>query len=160
MGVEAASAIPSDGAASFAASAVDGRNALHSSMCADSIKHYVVVRSLPPELEHGVCNPSDRLADALPDGAKLLWYLRHGQSIGHVAREAAMEADKKAGGGSKHEEACERSLERIDCPLSPLGEQQALWARAQVAAWKHKPYLLVCSPFDTGPRDSRDRLRA
>ena len=69
-----------------------------------------------------------------------IWVVRHGQSAGNVARDAA-EATKLA-----HIDIETRDM---DTPLSALGEEQAAalgrWFRALPDA--HKPSIVLCSPY-------------
>ena len=68
-----------------------------------------------------------------------VWLVRHGQSAGNVARDAA-----EASGAELIEIDAAREM---DVPLSPLGEQQAAalgaWFRTQPAP----PTMIVASPF-------------
>lgn len=72
-------------------------------------------------------------------GLTHLWWVRHGQSAGNLAREAAEAADAET-----IEIAAAREM---DVPLSPLGERQA---RA-VGAWFRErpapPTLVMTSPY-------------
>ncbi len=74
----------------------------------------------------------------LPDR---IWILRHGESAGNVARDAAM-AD-----GATHIDIAERD---VDVPLSPLGRRQAeavgRWFAAQPA--EGRPHLVLTSPYE------------
>ena len=78
------------------------------------------------------------MADA--DWPQLLWVMRHGQSAGNVARDAA-----EASGAA----LIELSTRDADTPLSTLGQQQA----AALAAWfvaqpeTERPTCLMTSPF-------------
>jgi broad specificity phosphatase PhoE len=72
---------------------------------------------------------------------KALWLVRHGESAGNVARDAA------------HKKGLERiaieAQRDMDVPLSPLGEKQAAavgrWLRAQPA--KVRPTAVLTSPY-------------
>jgi 2,3-bisphosphoglycerate-dependent phosphoglycerate mutase len=76
-----------------------------------------------------------------PDWPKALWLLRHGESAGNVARDAA------------HKKGLERiaieAQRDMDVPLSPLGEKQAAavgrWLHAQPA--KLRPTAVLTSPY-------------
>jgi broad specificity phosphatase PhoE len=76
-----------------------------------------------------------------PDWPKALWLLRHGESAGNVARDAA------------HKKGLERiaieAQRDMDVPLSPLGEKQAAavghWLHAQPA--KARPTAVLASPY-------------
>jgi 2,3-bisphosphoglycerate-dependent phosphoglycerate mutase len=69
-----------------------------------------------------------------------LWLVRHGESAGNVAREAAEAA------GLANIDVLERD---VDVPLSPLGEKQARalghWFGARPAA--ERPSVLLMSPY-------------
>jgi probable phosphoglycerate mutase len=69
-----------------------------------------------------------------------LWIVRHGQSAGNVARDAAHDAGKTV---------IDLEVRDVDIPLSPLGERQAAalgrWFAALGAA--HKPEILLSSPY-------------
>jgi len=95
-------------------------------------------------LDGDLCNSGDVLDKQLPAGGKIVWYFRHGQSAGNVAKIAATEADRLAG-GREHTAAYEASLEHIDTPLSQRGLEQAKAAKQQIATWKVKPTLIICS---------------
>ena len=75
----------------------------------------------------------------MPTALTHLWLVRHGQSAGNVAHEAA-----EAARAETIEIAAAREM---DVPLSPLGAQQAravgAWFRAQPA----RPTLVVASPY-------------
>ena len=68
----------------------------------------------------------------------ILWIVRHGQSAGNVARDAAMDArlDRIA-----------LDARDVDIPLSPLGERQSL----ALGQW------LAASPHQQAPKDRVDR---
>jgi len=105
------------------------------------------VTELPSEVEDGgVCNSSDSLAEQLQSGDKLVWHMRHAQSTGNVAKEAARASD--AGTGEKHHELeYQESLAYVDAPLSEVGLRQAEDACQVIATWTEKPSLIVCSPL-------------
>jgi probable phosphoglycerate mutase len=69
-----------------------------------------------------------------------LWIVRHGQSAGNVARDAAMDA------GLTHIDIAERD---VDVPLSQLGEQQS----EAIGRWfgsldpGAKPEVVIASPY-------------
>jgi broad specificity phosphatase PhoE len=69
-----------------------------------------------------------------------LWIVRHGQSAGNVAREAAEAAS---------EALIDIAVRDVDTPLSPLGRRQAValgrWFGAMPAA--RKPRIVLCSPY-------------
>jgi broad specificity phosphatase PhoE len=69
-----------------------------------------------------------------------LWVVRHGQSAGNVARDAAEEAGLHV---------IDIATRDIDVPLSPLGERQAralgLWIAQQPLALQ--PEVVLCSPY-------------
>lgn len=69
-----------------------------------------------------------------------LWIVRHGESAGNVARQAAYRAG---------EERIALSARDIDVPLSPRGEAQAAalgaWFAAQPA--EDRPQVLLASPY-------------
>ena len=69
-----------------------------------------------------------------------LWLIRHGQSQGNVARDAADEA-------GAHEIDIE--LRDVDVPLSALGEKQAEAAGRWFAALPsdERPEVILCSPY-------------
>lgn len=69
-----------------------------------------------------------------------LWIVRHGESAGNVARDAALSA------GLARIDIAERD---VDVPLSPLGEEQS----AALARWfmdlgeEHRPSAVLVSPY-------------
>jgi broad specificity phosphatase PhoE len=69
-----------------------------------------------------------------------LWVVRHGQSAGNVARDAAEAA------GHKVIDIADRDM---DVPLSPLGEQQALALARWIATLpaQQRPNVLLASPY-------------
>jgi broad specificity phosphatase PhoE len=69
----------------------------------------------------------------------ILWIVRHGQSAGNVARDAAMDArlDRIA-----------LDARDVDIPLSPLGERQSLALGQWFAASQHaRPEAVLVSPY-------------
>jgi len=67
-----------------------------------------------------------------------LWVVRHGQSAGNVARDAADEA------------ALDRivlSGRDVDVPLSDLGRRQAHALGERFSREKHRPDVVLCSPY-------------
>lgn len=71
---------------------------------------------------------------------KRLWLVRHGQSQGNIARDAAHEAGLSV---------IDLDLRDVDVPLSALGEQQAEAAGRWFAALPEgdKPEVLLSSPY-------------
>ncbi|HXH16604.1 MAG TPA: histidine phosphatase family protein [Sphingomonas sp.] len=69
-----------------------------------------------------------------------LWIVRHGESAGNVARDAAHAAGA---------ERIELSARDVDIPLSPLGENQAraLGTRFASAGPDDRPEILLVSPY-------------
>ena len=71
---------------------------------------------------------------------QVLWLVRHGQSAGNVAREAAEAASAPL---------IDIAVRDVDTPLSPLGERQAIalgrWFGAMRAS--AKPNVVLCSPY-------------
>jgi len=69
-----------------------------------------------------------------------LWIVRHGQSAGNVAREAAIAAQQAQ---------IDITTRDVDTPLSLLGEQQALTLGRWFARLptELKPTALLCSPY-------------
>jgi broad specificity phosphatase PhoE len=69
-----------------------------------------------------------------------LWLVRHGQSLGNVARDAAHEADL---------ERLELTDRDMDVPLSPVGVDQAAgfgrWLAAEPAS--SRPDVIITSPY-------------
>jgi broad specificity phosphatase PhoE len=71
---------------------------------------------------------------------QVLWIVRHGQSAGNVAREAAEAAS---------EPLIDIAVRDVDTPLSELGRRQA----AALGRWfgtmprAHKPRVVLCSPY-------------
>lgn len=69
-----------------------------------------------------------------------LWLVRHGQSAGNVARDAADAAGKSV---------IDIQLRDVDVPLSPLGERQAqaLGTHFASLAEADKPEIILSSPY-------------
>jgi len=84
---------------------------------------------------------------------QLLWVVRHGQSAGNVAREAAEAA-------AAH--WIDIATRDVDTPLSALGERQAValgrWFRDMPG--DRKPTVLLCSPYVRAMQTSRLLLDA
>jgi broad specificity phosphatase PhoE len=82
-----------------------------------------------------------------------LWIVRHGQSAGNVARDAAEAA------GLPMIDIAQRD---IDTPLSPLGRQQSLalghWFGEQPA--QRRPQVVLCSPYLRARETTRLLLEA
>lgn len=104
------------------------------------------IHSLPHILDSALCNSGDALASSMLPGSKLLWFVRHGQSTGNVAKEAAREADRDTG-RRDNELLYTRSFSYVDTPLTEIGCAQASSAQSLVCAWTAKPELIVCSPM-------------
>ena len=81
--------------------------------------------------------PGSALEQKWPD---VLWIVRHGQSAGNVARDAAEAAEHPL---------IDIAWRDMDTPLSPLGEQQSRalgrWF-AQMPA-QRQPTVVLCSPY-------------
>ena len=69
---------------------------------------------------------------------KILWLVRHGQSAGNVARDAAQAA------GLHRIEVAGRD---VDVPLSPLGEEQARALGRWFAGGEARPTVVLSSPY-------------
>ena len=69
---------------------------------------------------------------------RTLWLIRHAESAGHVAHDAALAA------GLPELDLAARDM---DVPLSPLGEVQAKALGAVLADLEHPPTAVVCSPY-------------
>lgn len=71
---------------------------------------------------------------------QVLWIVRHGQSAGNVAREAAEAASSPL---------IDIAVRDVDTPLSPLGERQAValgrWFGAMPG--EQQPGVVLCSPY-------------
>lgn len=94
-------------------------------------------------------NAATQVAQKWPD---YLWIVRHGQSAGNLARDAA-----EAGGQGW----IDIETRDMDTPLSTLGIQQsdalAAWF-AQLPA-EHRPHALLCSPYIRA-RQTAERVHA
>src|SRR3569832_2742410 len=92
----------------------------------------------------------ERLRECWP---QTLWVVRHGQSAGNVARDAAEAA------GLHLIDIADRD---IDVPLSDLGMQQAL----ALGDWfgqlpeGERPDVDLCSPYVRGRRTAKARIEA
>jgi broad specificity phosphatase PhoE len=75
----------------------------------------------------------------------ILWIVRHGESAGNVAREAALAARRLSTG---------IDIRDVDVPLSARGERQAAalghWFKAQPA--DQQPTMLLSSPYERAHR--------
>ncbi|HTD60400.1 MAG TPA: histidine phosphatase family protein [Gemmatimonadaceae bacterium] len=75
----------------------------------------------------------------------VLWIVRHGESAGNIAREAALAARRLSTG---------IDIRDVDVPLSPRGEQQAAalghWFRVQPP--DGQPTMLLTSPYERAHR--------
>lgn len=75
----------------------------------------------------------------------VLWIVRHGESAGNIAREAALAARRLSTG---------IDVRDVDVPLSPRGEKQAAalgdWFRSQ--APDQQPTMLLTSPYERAHR--------
>jgi broad specificity phosphatase PhoE len=84
---------------------------------------------------------------------QVLWIVRHGQSAGNVAREAAEAAAHPL---------IDITTRDVDTPLSALGEQQSLalgrWFGAMPV--QRRPTVLLCSPYVRAVETSRLVLEA
>jgi len=108
------------------------------------------VHALPDAPEGLLCNCSDRLAESISDGGKLLWLFRHGQSASNVALEDALERDRhqaQPDGHGEHFCRFKSDCAYTDAPLTAKGEAQAREATALISTWKVRPQLVVCSPL-------------
>jgi broad specificity phosphatase PhoE len=70
----------------------------------------------------------------------VLWIVRHGQSAGNVAREAAEAA---------YEPLIDIAMRDVDTPLSPLGERQAVALGRWFGGMPEgaRPNVVLCSPY-------------
>lgn len=70
----------------------------------------------------------------------VLWLVRHGESAGNVAREAALLAG---------DHVIDLDVRDVDVPLSPLGEQQSIALGRWFAAMSddEKPNVILTSPY-------------
>src|SRR3954464_11238656 len=77
-----------------------------------------------------------------------LWIVRHGESAGNLAREAAMAS------GAPRIELASRD---VDVPLSPLGEKQAGALGRWFGAMPHseRPDVVLTSPYLRAERTAR-----
>ncbi len=69
---------------------------------------------------------------------RALWLLRHGQSLGNVARDAAAGRDF---------ETLEIAQRDMDVPLSDLGRQQAIAFGKWLAQQRDRPDVILSSPY-------------
>ena len=67
-----------------------------------------------------------------------LWIVRHGESAGNVARDAALEAGHHV---------IDIQGRDVDVPLSPLGEEQSLMLGRWFAAQAARPDVVLTSPY-------------
>ncbi len=76
----------------------------------------------------------------MPAAPATLWFVRHGESVANVAREAAFARD---------DEEVDVGARDMDVPLSPLGERQAAalgrWFAERPAA--ERPTVVIASPY-------------
>ena len=79
-----------------------------------------------------------------------LWIVRHGQSAGNVARDAAEAAE---------EHLIDIEWRDVDTPLSALGEQQADALGRWFAALPARPGVVLCSPY-VRARQTAERIVA
>ena len=79
-----------------------------------------------------------------------LWLVRHGQSAGNVARDAA-----QLSGALQ----IELNLRDVDVPLSPMGEQQADALGRWFTHHRVRPDVILCSPY-LRARQTAERFRA
>ena len=84
---------------------------------------------------------------------QVLWIVRHGQSAGNVAREAAEAAAHPL---------IDITTRDVDTPLSALGERQSLALRRWFGAMPvhYRPTALLCSPYVRAMETSRLVLEA
>lgn len=81
-------------------------------------------------------------------GDRLVWHFRHGESTANCAGKAARSEDQARGDGlatalRQHE----ADLSFADAPLTELGIEQAKQRKAEIASWRVRPTLVVCSPL-------------
>ena len=102
--------------------------------------------------ESAFCNDAAALA-ADGTASKIVWHVRHGQSMANLAKEAAKQADAASGKpkycrepGSAYRHYCD-DVSLLDAPLSPAGVRQAEASARKVAAWAVTPTLVVASPM-------------
>eukprot|EP00929_Paragymnodinium_shiwhaense_P121210 TRINITY_DN93374_c0_g1_i1.p1 TRINITY_DN93374_c0_g1~~TRINITY_DN93374_c0_g1_i1.p1 ORF type:complete len:303 (+),score=27.72 TRINITY_DN93374_c0_g1_i1:56-964(+) len=105
------------------------------------------VAGLPSDALVGFCNSADELCPPNDKGYKVLWFIRHGESTGNVARHAAEARDEAAGGGDRFKEEYRKNPANLDACLTEKGLEQAASCQASVASWKLKPTLIVSSPL-------------
>jgi probable phosphoglycerate mutase len=67
-----------------------------------------------------------------------LWLVRHGQSVGNVARDAAHAGDL---------EALDIAERDMDVPLSDLGRRQAIALGRWIAGQEQQPTAVIASPY-------------
>ena len=83
---------------------------------------------------------------SLSSKEKLVWFMRHGQSMGNAARKVAEDADKARGDGKSTAHDAYRANEALaDAPLTLEGQRQAREVAVTVSAWRERPDLIVCS---------------
>lgn len=98
-------------------------------------------RPLPP-----ICEPCDGVV--LEPGEKLVWFFRHGESVGNVLRRKAVAADASRGDGLCTEEDSYRTDEEIaDGGLTSLGEAQASERAQSLRTWRVRPEVIMSSPL-------------
>jgi broad specificity phosphatase PhoE len=87
---------------------------------------------------------------AHPSLPERLWLVRHGESAGNVARDAAEAA------GLPHFELAHRD---VDVPLSALGERQsqALGRWFGSMPQGEQPTVIIASPYSARARPGRER---
>jgi len=100
---------------------------------------------MPTNIRTGFCNDADGFWP-LPEGGKLVWYVRHAESEANVAREAAKETDELNGDFVQFN-AFRKNETYRDSPLTNKGIRQAKESKEKVATWKIKPSLIVVSPM-------------
>ena len=92
---------------------------------------------------------SDALRDMAQRWPERLWVVRHGESLGNVARMAADEAGAHV---------IETGGRDVDVPLSPLGEQQA----EALGHWfaDQRPEVILASPYLRARRSALPAIAA
>ena len=86
-----------------------------------------------------------------PRGPQRLWIVRHGQSAGNVARDAAEALrDHRIGAAGRD----------MDVPLSALGERQADALGRWLSSEEARPTLAIASPYLRASETARIALRA
>ena len=94
--------------------------------------------------------PQSRADQKWPD---VLWVVRHGQSAGNTARDAAEAAGLPL---------IDIATRDVDVPLSPLGERQA----TSLGHWfgqmprEQQPTIVLCSPYVRARRTAHTPRRA